>query len=254
MIFLCLRTPNFRFWPPWTPRLGSAAPMVPRWGRTPLLLFIKTLLLQILLKALPTMKTEAYVNMVKMIATILVNLLPPSEWRHTIPAHKLKIKAKHNLNNIQLSSNKIGEKKNCFNVKKQSIYMHSTGQPVSQTSMGSVVQFCSFSHWHLIFYTLNVGICQCIMGVDLLGFWTLFWCRICWGFALKKQAKKHTQKTSEKCVLQKSNIKLAWPNNCVTSMHKMSTLQQSASILPKLRNFTESCELWRGIFAISKKE
>ena len=48
--------------------------------------------------------------------------------------------------------------------------MHSTRQPVSQSGVGYVVQFCSFSHWHLIFYTLNVGIRQCMMGVDLLGF------------------------------------------------------------------------------------
>ena len=45
--------------------------------------------------------------------------------------------------------------------------MHSTEQPVSQSSVGCVVHFCSFSHWHLIFYTLNVGICQCIIGIDL---------------------------------------------------------------------------------------
>ena len=31
-------------------------------------------------------------------SAILVNLLPPSEWRHTIPAQKLKIKAKQNFN------------------------------------------------------------------------------------------------------------------------------------------------------------
>ena len=29
--------------------------------------------------------------------------------------------------------------------------MHSTGEPVSQSGVGYVVQFCSFSHWHLIF-------------------------------------------------------------------------------------------------------
>ena len=44
------------------------------------------------------MKTEAYVNMVKLMSAILVYLLPPSQWRHTIPAQKRKIKAKHNFN------------------------------------------------------------------------------------------------------------------------------------------------------------
>ena len=44
------------------------------------------------------MKTEAYVNMVKLLSAILVNLLPPREWCHTIPSQKLKIKAKHNFN------------------------------------------------------------------------------------------------------------------------------------------------------------
>ena len=34
--------------------------------------------------------------------------------------------------------------------------MHSTGQPVSQSGVGYVVQFCSISHWHLVFYTLKV--------------------------------------------------------------------------------------------------
>ena len=62
---------------------------------------------------------------------------------------------------------------------KSKVYRYdSTGQPVSQSSLGYVVQFCSFSHWHLISYTLNVGI-----------------------------------------------IKIAWPNNHVTSINKISTLQ-----------------------------
>ena len=47
--------------------------------------------------------------------------------------------------------------------------MHSIRQPVSQSSVGYVVQFCSFIHWHLIFCTLNVGICQCIMGRPFWG-------------------------------------------------------------------------------------
>ena len=74
--------------------------------------------------------------------------------------------------------------------------MHSTGQHVSQSSVGYVVQFCRFSHWHLIFYTLNVGICQCIMGVDLLG------SEFCSGSEfvevspLKTDKETHTNKTS----------------------------------------------------------
>ena len=48
-------------------------------------------------------------------------------------------------------------KKNGFNVYKQSIYMHFTRQPVSQSGVGYVVQFCSFSHWRLFFYSLNIG-------------------------------------------------------------------------------------------------
>ena len=52
--------------------------------------------------------------------------------------------------------------------------MHSTRQAVTESSVGYVVQFCSFYHWHLIFYTLNVGISQCTMGVDLFGLRILF--------------------------------------------------------------------------------
>ena len=52
VVFLCLRTSNFRFRPP--PPTWGRCPMAPDGGGPPdpLLLFIKTLLLQILLKAL----------------------------------------------------------------------------------------------------------------------------------------------------------------------------------------------------------
>ena len=100
--------------------------------------------------------------------------------------------------------------------------MHSTGQPDSQSCVGYVVQFCSFSHWHLIFYTLNVGICQCIMG---LHFWVSEFCSgadFVEVLPIKTSKETHTKKTPLKCALfedpklQKNNITIAWPNNCVT--------------------------------------
>ena len=74
--------------------------------------------------------------------------------------------------------------------------MHSTGQPVSQSGVGYVVQFCSFSHWHLIFYTLKVGLvtCQCIMGVDLLGVLKSVLVQNLLRFCLKKNGQEtHTK-------------------------------------------------------------
>ena len=78
--------------------------------------------------------------------------------------------------------------------------MHSTGQPVSQSGVGYVVQFCSFSHWHLIFYTLKVGTCQCIMGVDLFGVLKSVLVQNLLRFCLKNGQETHT-KNVIKCVL-----------------------------------------------------
>ena len=74
--------------------------------------------------------------------------------------------------------------------------MHSTGQPVSQSGVGYVVQFCSFAHWHFIFYTLKVGTCQCIMGVDLFGVLKSVLVQEFVEVLSQKTGKKHTQKTS----------------------------------------------------------
>ena len=102
--------------------------------------------------------------------------------------------------------------------------MHSTGQLVSQSGVGYVVQFCSFSHWHLIFYTLKVGICQCIMGVDLFGVLKYVLVQNLLRFCLKKKKtgkETHTINVIKMCSIlrpqaTKNNIKIAWPNNCVT--------------------------------------
>ena len=100
--------------------------------------------------------------------------------------------------------------------------MHSTGQPVSQSGVGYVVQFCSFSHWHLIFYTLKVGICQSIMGIDLFGVLKSVlvqnWVEV---LSQKTGKETHTKNVIKMFSIlrpqaAKNHIKIAWPNNCVT--------------------------------------
>ena len=78
--------------------------------------------------------------------------------------------------------------------------MHSTGQPVSQSGVGYVVQFCSFSHRHLIFYALKVGTCQCIMGVDLFGVLKSVLVQNLLRFCLKKKRARNTHKKRHKNV------------------------------------------------------
>ena len=78
--------------------------------------------------------------------------------------------------------------------------MYSTGQRVSQSAVGYVVQFCSFSHWHLIFYTLKVGTSQCFMGVDLFGVLKSVMVQNLLRFCLKKTGKKkHTKNVIKMC-------------------------------------------------------
>ena len=77
--------------------------------------------------------------------------------------------------------------------------MHSTGQPVSQSVVGYAVQLSSFSHWHLIFYTLNVGISQCIMGVDLWGSEFCSGAEFVEVLQKKKCKETHTKKVIKMC-------------------------------------------------------
>ena len=113
---------------------------------------------------------------------------------------KLKMKAKHNFNigfyqHSTFIKYKLGKKEPFQCVKaKYLFYMLTTGQPVSQSGVGYVVQFCSFSHWHLIFYILKVGTCQCIMGVDLLGVLKSVLVQNLLRFGLKKRARNTHKK------------------------------------------------------------